>query len=162
MVREQPAIDGQSVATVTNKVPYVLQLEPSQLQLPTMHSSSSPAFILVPRLGGPALHLLRLSTQGCSKYLVHVHKQTYVHTHRNNYFKCVTRTGPPDLKTSLSLMPMYVAKSACDKYKYHIIMPAISPARAANVATHASTKFYTEPCAKFLAFMSSLYAWTST
>ena len=27
MVCEQPAIDGQSVAAVTNKVPYLLQLE---------------------------------------------------------------------------------------------------------------------------------------
>ena len=37
MVREQPAVDGQSVATVTSKVPYVLRLEPSLLQLLTMH-----------------------------------------------------------------------------------------------------------------------------
>ena len=53
-VRE-PAVDGWSVASVTNKVPYLLQLEPSLLRLPTMHSSSSPAFSLVPRLCGPAL-----------------------------------------------------------------------------------------------------------
>ena len=55
MVREQSAVDGWSVATVTNKVPYMLQLEPSPLRLPTMHSSSSPAFSLVPRLRGAAL-----------------------------------------------------------------------------------------------------------
>ena len=36
MVREQPAV-GRSVATLTNKVPYVLQLEQSWLRLPTMH-----------------------------------------------------------------------------------------------------------------------------
>ena len=54
-VCEQPAVDGQSVATVTNKVPYVLQLEPSPLRLPTIHSSSSLAFSLVPRSHGPAL-----------------------------------------------------------------------------------------------------------
>ena len=30
-VREQPAVDSQSVATVTDKVLYVLQLEPSPL-----------------------------------------------------------------------------------------------------------------------------------
>ena len=63
MVCEQPAVDGQSVATVTNKVPYVLQLEPSPLGLPMMHSSSSPAFSLVPRLRGPSLEP-RLSVSG--------------------------------------------------------------------------------------------------
>ena len=48
-------VDGRSVATMTNMVPYVLQLEPPPLRLPTMHSSSSPAFSLVPRSRGPAL-----------------------------------------------------------------------------------------------------------
>ena len=44
-VCEQPAIDGQSVAAVTNKskVPCVLKLEPSPLRLPMLHSGSSPA-----------------------------------------------------------------------------------------------------------------------
>ena len=37
-------------------------------------------------------------------------------------------------------------------------MPAISPARAANVATHAWTKLYTE----IMAFMSAVYAWPAT
>ena len=37
-------------------------------------------------------------------------------------------------------------------------MPAISPARAANVATHAWTKLYTE----IMAFMSVVYAWPAT
>ena len=38
------AVDGQSVAAVTNKkVPYVLQLEVSPLRLPTLHSGSRPA-----------------------------------------------------------------------------------------------------------------------
>ena len=50
-VCEQPAVDGWSVATVTN----VLQLQLSPLRLPTMHSSSSQAFSRVPRLRGPAL-----------------------------------------------------------------------------------------------------------
>ena len=36
---EQPAVEGRSVAAVTNKVPYVLQLEPSPLRLPMLHSS---------------------------------------------------------------------------------------------------------------------------
>ena len=54
-VCEQPAVDGRSVATITNKVPYVLQLEPSPLRLPMVHSSSSPAFSLLPRPRGPAL-----------------------------------------------------------------------------------------------------------
>ena len=53
MVCKQPAVDGQSVATMTNKVPYVLQLEPSPLQLPMMHCSSSPAFSVIPRPCGP-------------------------------------------------------------------------------------------------------------
>ena len=74
MAREQPAVDmvdGRSVATVAKKVPYVLQLEPSPLWLPTMHSSSSPAFSQAtwPSI---ALHSLRLCTQGRSifrKYL---------------------------------------------------------------------------------------------
>ena len=61
MVHKQPSIDGRSVATVTNKVPYALQLEPSPLQLPTMHSSSSPAFSFVPRPHGPGPSPLRLS-----------------------------------------------------------------------------------------------------
>ena len=52
-VCKQPAVDGQSVATVTNKVLYVLQLEPSSLQLPMMHSSSSPAFCVISRQCGP-------------------------------------------------------------------------------------------------------------
>ena len=34
-------------------------------------------------------------------------------------------------------------------------MPAISPARAANVATHVRTKLYT----KIMSYMSSIYAW---
>ena len=55
MVHEEPAVDGRSVATVTNKVPYVLQLEPSLLRLRMMHSRSSPAFSLISRLRGPAL-----------------------------------------------------------------------------------------------------------
>ena len=57
-VRKQPAVDmvdGRSVATVAIKVPYVLQLELSLLRLPTMHSSSSTVFSLVPRPCGPAL-----------------------------------------------------------------------------------------------------------
>ena len=37
-------------------------------------------------------------------------------------------------------------------------MPAISPAKAANVATHAWTKLYTE----IMAFMSVVYAWPAT
>ena len=37
-------------------------------------------------------------------------------------------------------------------------MPAISPARAVNVATHAWTKLYTE----IMAFMSAVYAWPAT
>ena len=42
---KQSAVDCWSVAAVTNKskVPCVLKLEPSPLQLPTLHSNSSPA-----------------------------------------------------------------------------------------------------------------------
>ena len=54
-VREQPVVDGQSVASMTNKVPYVLQLESSPLRLLMIHASSSPAFSLVPRSRDPAL-----------------------------------------------------------------------------------------------------------
>ena len=48
MVFEQPAVDGRSVAAVTNKskVPCVLKLEPSPLRLPMLHTGSSPAFVL--------------------------------------------------------------------------------------------------------------------
>ena len=38
-------------------------------------------------------------------------------------------------------------------------MPAISPARAANVATHACSRLYTKMMRKFLAFMSAVHAW---
>ena len=46
----------------------------------------------------------------------------------------------------LSLSPdnTQVAKSSPEIGNYHIIMPAISLARAANVATHAWTKLYNE------------------
>ena len=37
-----------------------------------------------------------------------------------------------------------VAKSSPENAKYHIAMPAIPPARAANAATHAWTKLYNE------------------
>ena len=50
-------VDGQSVAATTNKkVLYMLQLEPTPLQLPMLHSGSSTALI--------ALHPLRLPTVG--------------------------------------------------------------------------------------------------
>ena len=41
-VCEQPAIDGRSIAAVTNKkVPWMLKFELSPLQLPMLHSASS-------------------------------------------------------------------------------------------------------------------------
>ena len=80
-VGKQSAVDGRSVAAVTNKkVPCVLKLEPSPLQLPTLHSSSSPA------LPCHALHLLS-STSIFRRYLnVHLklydckHGRWYTHT----------------------------------------------------------------------------------
>ena len=85
-VCEQPAVDGWSVVTVTN----VLQLQLSPLRLPTMHSSSSPAFSLVPRPHGPMpIHLLRLSRHkdvqfseniyAHLKFTIYGRKQTYTH-----------------------------------------------------------------------------------
>ena len=48
-VGEQPAVDGRSVAVVTNKkVLCVLKLELSPLRLPTPHSISSPALAVSP------------------------------------------------------------------------------------------------------------------
>ena len=41
MVCEQFAVNGWSVAAVTKKKPYALQLEATPLQLPTLHSGSS-------------------------------------------------------------------------------------------------------------------------
>ena len=38
-------------------------------------------------------------------------------------------------------------------------MPAFSPARAANVATHAWLSFTPKSWGKFLVFMSAIYAW---
>ena len=81
----------------------MLQLEPSQLQLPTMHSSSSPAFILArTQAGWPSSSPIEAKYTRMFE-IFGTCPQADIHTHRNNSFKCVTQTGPPDLKTSLSL-----------------------------------------------------------
>ena len=52
-----------------------------------------------------------------------------------------------------------VAKSP-EIVEYHIGMPAISPARATNVATHAWTKLYTEIILVFLSAIHAMMALT--
>ena len=84
-VRKQPAVDGQSVATATNKVPYVLLLERSPLQFLMMHSSSSPAFNLVPRPRGSALPFIY---RGRREIFMHILNIQYMAASRHTHVSC--------------------------------------------------------------------------